>query len=363
MKKLFYLFALMCTFTIVSCQQDEIETPITNTSENVKSSFELVQITPEGDIIPLNEALSRSEIRGEVALSFESESAYQSFLKYIEEIDSKDILKEFDETPFISLQKIAMIADQELENIAAIATSEKDFLQRYSAYEKNYEGILIRNPYDEEDLQLYVPDGDNLSTFIINTKKKVIIGNEIKTISLCNDLDYSHKELSTNRDGDPTSFGETVINGSKKTTYRLRFHNGLEAHIGCQKKVWIGWKNDNHRDMYYGLDMPTNYMSYTLNPLPGSSVYQTVPGLVTPCKYENTGNDHLTRTAGYIKAPLGSIVLSGDFYVWTDLTCDYSLSGIPSTGYDCYNNIYGGALFPNLPMSTALGGHFTISSN
>lgn len=360
MKKFIYFFALMCAFTIASCQDIEILETIE--TKETSPDFRIVKIIDGSQILSAEDAETRAE-EGEYALQFPSESAYLSYINNLEGIDSKDILNKFEGTPFVSLQKIALIADQELEDLDAIATSEEDFLQRYSIYEKKYEGILIRNPYDDEDLQLYVPGGDDASTFLINCHKNIIIGNEIKTLSVGNNIDYSHMILSTNSNESQSTFGNTVINGSKKTTYRLRFHNGLEVHIGCQKKVWIGWKNDNHRDMYYALDMPRDYMSYTLDPLPGSSTYQKVPGLVTPCKYENSGKDHLTRIAGFIKAPLVSIVLSGEFYVWTDLTCDNSQSGYSNTGYDCYNNLYGGMSFPLLPMSTALGGHFTISSN
>ena len=83
----------------------------------------------------------------------------------------------------------------ELDEIGAVATSEADFRKRYAQYVEKYSEKLITNKYDVEDLTLYVPDGDNLSTYLINENKKVVIGNEVKEISLNNDMSSSEKAV------------------------------------------------------------------------------------------------------------------------------------------------------------------------
>lgn len=354
MKKLIYFFALMCAFTITSCQDNEILETIE--TKETSPDFQIVKIINGSQILSAEDAETRAE-EGEYALQFPSESVYISYINNLEGIDSKDILNKFEGTPFISLQKIALIADQELEDLDAIATSEEDFLQRYNIYKKKYEGILIRNPYDEEDLQLYVPDGDDVSTFLINSQKTIIIGNEIRIIDLDNTLDHSHALLST-RNFDPTTYGNSIIVGSKKTTYRVRLNGAVEVHVGCQKKMWYGWKNDNNRSIYYNLDVSTDMFTYYLNPLSGSNEYRPITGKIGMCKYENTGNDHFTRIAGVIKIPYGGI--SGTFHVWTDQTCGSGIT-TQTNSYDCYLNIFGTLYFPELNTSSAYGGYFSIS--
>ena len=244
MKKVFYLFALMCAFTIVSCQQDEIETLITNTSENVKSPFELVQITPEGEIIPLDEAMTRSEIRGEVALSFESEAAYNKALADMEKLNRDERLELTNSLGFSSLQQICDIADEELEVIDSISVGVEDFLERYNAYVEKYEGILVRNPYDSTDMSLYIPDDQEMTTYLINGNRNVVIGKVVMRSPIINVNDSQYTVTSGYSNGYQTYSWQSIYNNSKKTSVSVQIltTGDVRMQAGCQKKVTLGWK-------------------------------------------------------------------------------------------------------------------------
>lgn len=95
----------------------------------------------------------------------------------------------------ISLQQLAEIADDELEIIGSEANSETEFRELYDSYTKKYEGFLINNQYDTSDLSLYVPEGDDMATYVINEEHKVVIGDKIKTVSLENDMSEADKAV------------------------------------------------------------------------------------------------------------------------------------------------------------------------
>lgn len=217
MKKILFLATIL--LANMSCQEEEINTQI---GSSAPQNLQIVQITNQGEIIPINGTTTRSAVEGELALQFISESDYQSTITEISHMTAKERLAYVDN--FTSLQKIADEADKELDEIGAAATSEADFRKKYAQYVEKYSGKLITNKYDAEDLTLYVPDGDNLSTYLINENKKVVIGNEIKKVSLNNDMSDSEKAIfattalasATNR----FDFKETV--GKKKTTGKYR---------------------------------------------------------------------------------------------------------------------------------------------
>lgn len=346
MKKLFYLFALMCTFTIVSCQQDEIETPITNTSENVKSSFELVQITPEGDIIPLDEALTRSEIRGEVALSFESEAAYNKALADMEKLNRDDRLELTNSLGFISLQQICDIADEELEYIDSISVGVEDFLERYNAYVKKYEGQLVRNPYDSTDMSLYIPDDSEMTTYLINGNRNVVIGKVIMRSPIINVNDSQYIVTSGYSDGYKSYSWQSIYNNSKKTSVNIKIltTGDVRLQAGCQKKVTLGWKRDNNRWVYVYL---TNG-SFPINLWYNKSLDPTC---------------YLASQGKLYEMSIGSvngIGVTGELYVWTDQTIDPDLQPQWVKVYSQPDNDTFYAFYPYLLFSNALGGAYSI---
>ncbi len=155
MKKILFLATIL--LANISCQEQEINTQIGSSVPQSKN-LQVVQITNQGEIIPINGTTTRSAVEGELALQFISESDYQSTITEISHMTAKERLAYVGN--FTSLQKLADEADMELDEIGEAATSEADFRKKYAQYVEKYSGKLITNKYDAEDLTLYVPDGD-----------------------------------------------------------------------------------------------------------------------------------------------------------------------------------------------------------
>lgn len=143
MKKILFLATIL--LANISCQEEEINTQIEPSVPQSKN-LQIVQITNQGEIIPINGTTTRSSVEGELALRFISESDYQSTITEISHMTAKERLEYVDN--FISLQKLANEADMELDEIGAVATSEADFRKRYAQYVEKYSEKLITNKYD-----------------------------------------------------------------------------------------------------------------------------------------------------------------------------------------------------------------------
>ena len=352
MKKQVILMAV--ALLAVSCQEEEFKATMNEVLPS--KGMQVVQITKQGEIIPFGKGNTRSNNENATALQFVSESAYQQALKTISTLNKKEKLFYVTTENFSSLQQIAKDADQELEIIGSEASSEADFREKYAKYVEKYEGILITNPYDKEDLSLYVPDGDNLETYFANENQQVVIANEIKDVSLNNDLSDSDKSvvapLAVTDLTNQYTFNET--NGSKKTTgsVTIETHNYIRVHVGCQKKMWYGWKRDDNRDVYFNL--AGDHMVHTYQ-----GPYTEQPSIpVTDVRFYVFHNDgNFSYKCGEMKT--GETILNGTLSVWTDMT-----AGPDSTTYtQVYMNPekkFGTYKIPTCRASNALGGSFTI---
>ena len=305
---------------MLSCQQEEFTVPETYTS--TAEGIRLVEII-DGSHVVETQANTRSNTEKELALQFPSENSYQAFLENLKNKTHKERISYIQSMGLTSLQEIAEIADIELDSIGAIAISENDFRNKYNKYTEKYNGILINNQYDPLDLSLYVPDGENLSTYTINANRHIVIGNDIKKISLMNDLSSQDKSLYVQPAAQLTdrASGRAEVNG-KKTIYEVKLMQNicLNVHIGFQKKMWYGWKRDNARDAYYFLDIssPFQYTFWLTPEGEGAPTFQT--NITCPDMYffptpgttdYNTG--FFLNHCNYVK---------GNLYVWTDQTAE-----------------------------------------
>lgn len=356
MKKLLFLTAI--ALAAISCQDEENSLPIDNSSPQ-SQKFQVVQITGQGEIIPIDNSKTRSSIQGETALQFASEADYQLSLKEIYDMQSCNRLAYVDANDFISLQELAMKADEELEEIANTATSESDFITKYSQYVEKYKGLLITNKYDNEDLSLYVPDGDNVSTYLVNSSRKVVIGNEVKKISLSDDMSESDKAVYayTPLSGETNIFNfQNFIEDKKKTTGRveLKSTSEISVHVGCQKKTWLGWKRDNNRDVYFQLVASPMYFT-----LPNATGDPYNLDFVRFHAFHNDGK--IDWSAGGLKP--GATSLSGKISVWTDITANTSEQVSYTNVFARYVGKYGTYGTHTLPKleGGSYGGDFTLA--
>ena len=353
MKKLLFLTAI--ALAAISCQDEENNLPIDNSSAQPQK-FQVVQITDQGEIIPTDNSKTRSSIQGETALQFASEDDYQLSLKEINDMQSCNRLAYVDANDFISLQELAVKADEELEEIANTATSESDFKTKYSQYVEKYKGLLVTNKYDNEDLSLYVPDGDNVSTYLVNSNRKVVIGNEVKKISLSDDMSESDKAVYayTPLSGETNSFNfQNFIGDKKKTTGRVDLFSSSEikVHVGCQKKTW---KRDNHRDVYFQLSASPMYFT-----LPNAAGDPYNLDFVRFHAFHNDGK--IDWSVGGLKP--GATSLSGNISVWTDITANTSEQVSYTNVFARYVGKYGTYGTHTLPKleGGSYGGDFTLA--
>ncbi len=301
---------------IASCQDEEVN--VQTDEPSLVDKVQVVQITNDKQIIPMN-ATTRSTDVSELALKFNSEDDYQATMSKIAQMDDKEKISFIESYGFTSLQKLAVIADAELEEIGSTASSETDFRNKYAIYVKKYSKYLVTNEYDPKDLSLYVPDGDKPSTYLINKNQNVVIGNEIKKISILNTMSSSDKSLYTTL----TSSGDKTTEQNfkhkehgKKTIYSVELLQNtlLEVHVGFQKKMWYGWKRDNARDAYYHIEASPFTYNYWLGVVGTSIQYQ----INVPCPdiyyFKTPGT--INYKTGYITG--GSKVLTGKLYVWND---------------------------------------------
>lgn len=359
MKKILFLATIL--LANISCQEEEINTQI-GSSIPLSKNLQVVQITNQGEIIPINGTTTRSAVEGELALQFISESDYQSTITEISHMTAKERLTYV--ANFTSLQKLANEADKELDEIGEVATNEADFRKKYAQYVEKYSGKLITNKYDAEDLTLYVPDGDNLSTYLINENKKVVIGNEVKEISLNNDISDSEKAVFAVNETESIApmavypskytFKETV--GSKKTTGSVEIlaSSCIETHVGCQKKMWYGWKRDNAREVYFQLNASPMYYTY-LGPYASTGQPPIRVNYIQFFVFENNGN--ITYPTGGMSP--GTTILSGNLKVWTDMTVESTTTSYTNVYMHKEHNL-GTYTLPTCNPAKAYGGDFTL---
>ncbi len=339
----------MCAFTIVSCQQGETEILLSNVLENVGFPFELVQITPEGDIIPLDETMTRSDIKGEIALSFESEAAYNKALEDLEKLSRSEKLMLTNSVGFLSLQQICDIADKELDLIDSISVDVEDFLERYNAYVNRYEGQLVRNPYDSTDMSLYIPDDLEMSTYLINGNRDVVIDKVVMRSPIINVNDSQYSVTSGYSNGYQSYSWQSIYNNSKKTSVNVQIltTGDVMMKVGCQKKITLGWKRDTNRMIFAYL----SNSSFTIH-----LEYNHV--LTAPtCYLASVG----TGKIDFMKiGDANGTGASGNLYVWTDQTIDPDLGFHGEYVYSQTDNATYYASFPYLLFSNALGGAYSI---
>lgn len=329
MKKIVYVFA--ASLAMIACQNEDL---VTENSSVENAKIELVQVTDNGQIVPVGNLARTANPDASYALKFDSQETYDATIKQLESLSDKDKLAFAESYGLQSLQQMAVEADAELEQIGAEATSEADFREKYEAYRAKYADALISNPYDDSDLSLYVPDGDNLSTYLMDNKCMVVIGGVVEKKLLKDDISNSDKACFTSQQlfsGETRALGynekwylnefsESGYVSSKKLTFRIEIadpgEGSIRLHIGAQKHMWYGWKRDDSREFYY-------------TPKLSNIIYQAVVNnhLITVPQAER-----YCHKGGKLEVIIGkkNIVtnrLTGTILVWSDCIAEKDANG------------------------------------
>lgn len=306
MKKLFML-PLGCLL-MASCNNDDI------TMEEVDKNVPKVSVVQiiDGNIVPLSRNANGDSTN--TALAFADEAAFEEFKANLETKSTDEKLELLDEYGIDTVHHLADIADDELEQIANEAVSEEDFRKKYKSFVEKFNGKLIPNYLDDTDLDLYVPEGDKVESYIGNKDGLFVVDNEIKKANLAPVLPaeviefYPMPKPSPSLAEKPTNINSYVIEPKrhKRVYFTIsRRYSTIHIHMEVRKKMWYGWKNDPHRILIF-----EPHFAYT----PAQWIGPHYTRFWTKGK-KKIETDILRLT--------GTGKLTGTIYTWTDFSAEY----------------------------------------
>ena len=310
-----WLLALL--LIVAACEKDDSIT----TQELSSESVPIVSVVyiQNGHICK-----TRANSNGTPTLCFKDSNSLTLFKEQLSEMTDEEKQTTINQYGIRTLYNIADDADDELEFIANTATSEEDFRNKYCEYKSKYEDILIGNDIDTTDLSLYVPDEDNVMSYIGNTDKEYVIGDEIYKANLNESLSSSQKYLSQmNNNGTDVSvnaFIDTPKKGKRVYFNSYLRGNRLWVKMFCKKKMWYGWKNDPHRSYYFDTYFGMNFSYLMLGKYGQEIVTSRLPRFVFNRNVKRGFSIILGKvTSGY--------TLSGEIHTWTDMTSERDAKG------------------------------------
>lgn len=312
------------------------------------SQEEVLEATPESQTIKVvslvDGKVQSADVKtvvnsiNSMALQFSSEAEYQRVMGELSNMSSDEKIAFTDKLGFVSLEKLLILADAELDNIADEASSEADFRERYADYKEKYSKAFIFNSKQLDDFSAYIPATTNdLFAYIVGENRSVVIGNEVRTISFSNEMRnvdallYAEETQPVTRTLVGTN-SFNITNGSKKTIFtpEIKYERVGAAgtpmvyrmyyHFGAQKKRWYGWKRDSARSFAFTERVnPGSPQGYARTYFPNASGNMNISGGHT----------------------VSNIAFVGTVFVWTDQMLDKDANGniiydpTPAIGVAC----------------------------
>lgn len=308
MRNLLFIFALGMLLT--SCSDDEV---LTNATTEQSPKFSVVSVV-DGQILPM----SRSDDNSTNAFQFDNRERFEEFKIYLAGMTDEERLEFVNNCGVETLHNLADAVDEELDSIGAVVSSEAEFRLEYNALVNRYRDLLITNQEDETDLDLYVPDGDNVESYIANGEGVFIVGNNLERVELepvITDIillpGSGNDSRSPGIGNAPTHVNSYVV--SPKRHKRVYFsvsrrYNYIHISMQTKKKMWYGWKNDSHRDLLFEPRFSTLNVQW-IGP------YYTRYWAKSKKKLE----------VDLLQTPVKT--LTGTIYTWTDMTAEYDANG------------------------------------
>lgn len=265
----------------------------------------------------------RTSGKGQLALCFQDEATLEKFKTELSNMSSDEREHTISKYGVANLHTLAAEADKELEEIGTNATSEEDFRARYAEYKQKYDGFLLADPKDSTDLSLYVPDGDNIESYIGNTNGFYMVGGKIESVNLKHEVSKAVLLMSNAAPtaGEPTN--TSVYSPKKhKRVYFSAYMQGiyLWVSMSCKKKMWYGWKNDPDRSYYFDPYLSSNF-AYLTSGKYGQDVEM---GRLPRYIFNNNTKNGFSIILGKLK---GAFPITGEFYTWTDMTSEHDANG------------------------------------
>jgi len=313
---------MLCSmWSFTSCNNEE-SLGETSNSQNVKTVW-----VANGEIFENQTRATQDD--AVPALCFKDKTSLRLFKEQLQNMTDEEKMKVIGKYGIKNPHNIANIADDELEKIGEETHNESEFKALYNQYVEKYKGILIRNTIDPTDYSLYVPDEDNMETFICNQQGVYVVGNEIQKADVSNQLSESTQKAARALMGNNTL--AATSDGTNTLVYRPRSNLKIyfEAYMPniylwvkmyAQKHMWYGWKNDPNRKYYFHSDISMNF-AYLAKGQYGQDVI--VSPLPLYCFERNVKNG--------FNIILGKITsgnrLTGNFMIWSDNDTEYDADG------------------------------------
>lgn len=306
----------LCAVLMTACNSEEFSgEAVSNSSDGIRTA-----------VIPCNgngTSVARSAGR-QTVLQFKDSLTLEKFKAELGQMSNEEKMATVGKYGITTLHELAVSADDELEDIGNTATSEEQFRILYAAYKEKYAGLLMSNTSDTTDLTLYVPDEDNVETFIGNANGLYMVGNEVVKSNVRYSLSPSILRMSNAAATDSTTPVNTFCYSPKKhkRVYFDAYLTGgtyLWVKMHCKKKMWYGWKNDPDRSYYF--DSYLNNFAYL-----GAGKYGQEIETVRLPRYifnKNVKNGFCINL-GKLK---GTAPITGLFYTWTDMTSEHDANG------------------------------------
>ena len=164
-----FLIIAVIALLLVACDNDELNS-LDSTKQGSAVSTAMVK---DGEVVSTQ--TRTSENSGTVALKFKDEASLASFKESL--YNETDAEKRITLMSYgvRTLHDLAEQADDELERIGEESSSEEEFRNLYNEYKAKYDGQLVTNKYDSTDLTLYVPDEDNVESYIANNEGVYVV--------------------------------------------------------------------------------------------------------------------------------------------------------------------------------------------
>jgi len=279
MKQKLFLGALLFSFVLCSCNDDDIasSSKISNTP-----SIQLVQVSGDS-VIPIVSSKTRTNDseQSNYAIKFATQGDYENFITKMTALKSNERINYIDSIGLTSMQKILTDADKELDKIGNEATSEGYFRTKYQQYKNKYKSLFIFNTFDPSDLSPYMKDcGNDVNPCIVGTNHLIVIGNTIKKINFQNRMTENDSILfatpyntsvpkSLTRSTEDNTVNENgVIYKQDGIKHIVSFYfyeaNAIRMHLGAQKHMWYGWKRTS-RDFFVKVGGIIDF-HYAVNP-------------------------------------------------------------------------------------------------
>lgn len=260
----------------------------------------------DGNILPVSR---EDNATADIALAFASQKCLDEFMSTLNDMTKDERLTVVHSFGVETLYDLAVFADNELDSIGEKAASEAEFNELYSNYVEKYDGLLVRDESDVLDLSLYVPNADDVHSYICNPHGLYVVGNKIIKPNLIRTNSQQIRPLAVDNASGINSVVFQPASGKRVSFSLNRWNEYVHLKTKFQKKMWYGWKGDSNHEIAYEFYVGTG--SIAASPANKPRTY-----IINKSDFE----------ADIMQYPIDKY-LQGEVYIWTDYSYERDANG------------------------------------